>query len=196
MPFESAANNIVGLLLAAGTGQRFGGDKSLYPLRDGTPIAVAAAHHLMPACARVAAVVRPDHLQLAHLLKKTGCEIVFCPDAEKGMGHSLSAGVDATRDAAGWIVALADMPFIATSSHIAAVSCLQSGASIVATEYRGRRGHPVGFSRAWFAELSTLTGDHGGRSILEKNREQLVLCPVDDRGVIVDIDRREDLERF
>lgn len=192
MPTERATE-IVGILLAAGSGRRFGGDKQLHPLPDGTPMAVAAARNLHAACACVVAVIRPDHLALAQLLKEENCEIVVCSDAEQGMGHSLASGVRATRDAAGWIVALADMPFIATGSYTAVIDALRAGATLAATQYRGQRGHPVGFSREWRDELITLNGDIGGRSILEKHRERIVLCNVEDRGVLIDIDRRDDL---
>src|SRR5690606_19772718 len=108
---------IVGVLLAAGASTRFGSDKLMHPLPEGTPIAVAAAANLLPACDRVVAVVREDNHRLADALATAGCEIVRCADASNGMGHSLAAGVRAMPDAAGWIMALGDMPFIATSSH-------------------------------------------------------------------------------
>lgn len=183
----------VGILLAAGMGSRFGGGKLTYRLPDGTPIAVAAAASLRPACARVLAVLRPGQDDLAELLAAAGCEIVACNDAEGGMGHSLAAGVRAAPEAAGWLVALADMPFIASASHRAVAAGLQAGAGIVATQYRGRRGHPVGFSRPWFAQLSALTGDQGAKAILDSQKQNLVLCPVEDPGVLWDIDREDDL---
>src|SRR4051794_38912158 len=171
--------SIVGILLAAGVGSRFGGDKLTYRLSDGTPIAVTAAANLRPACERMLAVLRPDHDELAAQLEATGCDIIYCPEAAKGLGHSLAAGVRAAPDAAAWIVALADMPFIASSSHQAVASCLQAGASIAAVQFQGRRGHPVGFSAKWFAQLAALTGDQGAKDILEKHRQDLILCPVE-----------------
>jgi molybdenum cofactor cytidylyltransferase len=88
---------------------------------------------------------------------------------------------------------LADMPFISSGSHQAVTSCLRAGASLAASQYQGRRGHPVGFSGEWFPQLAAMTGDQGGKAILDKHRQNLVLCPVDDPGVIWDIDRKEDL---
>lgn len=183
----------VGILLAAGAGSRFGGDKLLHRLPDGTPMAVAAAASLRPACARMLAVLRPGHAQLAALLAAAHCEIVFCADAAGGMGHSLAAGVQATSGASSWIVSLGDMPFIASASHLAVAASLQAGASLAASQYQGRRGHPVGFSSQWLAQLAALSGDQGAKAILDEHRRQLVLCPVDDPGVLRDIDRKEDL---
>jgi molybdenum cofactor cytidylyltransferase len=90
-------------------------------------------------------------------------------------------------------VALADMPFIQPASHRAVVAALRAGASLAAPQCQGRRGHPVGFDRRWRDPLSVLQGDQGGRDILSAHREQLVLCPVDDPGVLLDIDRPQDL---
>lgn len=190
MPRSAA---IVGVLLAAGRGSRFGSDKLLHKLPDGRPLAIAAAASLRPACERLVAVVRPGCPALAEQLAAADCTIVECADADGGMGHSLAAGVRATPDAAGWLVALADMPFIATASHRVVADHLRAGASLAASEYRGQRGHPVGFAARWFDQLACLTGDYGGRTILLAHRRQLVLCPVDDPGVLRDIDRPEDL---
>lgn len=184
---------IVGILLAAGRGRRFGSDKLLHPLPDGTPMAVAAASSLRPACDRLIAVLRPGSESLAALLAAAGCETVVCPEADGGMGHSLAAGVRAAADAGGWIAALADMPFIVPASHRAVASTLRAGASLAASEFRGKRGHPVGFAARWFGQLASLAGDQGGRTILEAHRQKLVLCPVDDPGVLRDVDRPEDL---
>ena len=109
------------------------------------------------------------------------------------MGQSLATGVRAAPDAAAWIVALGDMPFIATSSHQAVATRLRAGASLVATEYEGQRGHPVGFSKNWYTELCALAGDQGARTILAQYSSALDLCTVKDPGVLRDIDRPVDL---
>ena len=131
MPCGTA--EIVGILLAAGRGRRFGGDKLQHLLPDGRPLAVAAADHLRPACDRLIAVLRPGSEALGKLLGAAGCETLVCADADLGMGHSLAAAIRATSDAAGWVVALADMPFIATGCHQKVAAALRNGASLAAT---------------------------------------------------------------
>jgi molybdenum cofactor cytidylyltransferase len=189
-------HGIAGILLAAGSGTRYGGDKLLHRLPDGTPLAVAAAVNLRPACDRMVAVLRPEQEELAALLIEVGCEIIVCRESIGGMGYSLAAGVQATNNASAWIVALGDMPLIRSTTHQAVAERLRSGASLVASEYRGRRGHPVGFSGEWFDQLIAMTGDQGGRTILEQNREALILCPVDDPGATQDFDYKEDLKNI
>ena len=185
---------IVGILLAAGSSRRFGSDKLLHPLADGVPLAVAAARALRPACDRAYAVVRPGSERLALCFAAEGFEVVFCVASVRGMGHSLAAGVRASVGAAGWLVALADMPFVAPTSCVRVADALRAGASIVVPEYHARRGHPVGFSRRWGRRLAALSGDEGARRILCDFPDAVVRCELDDPGILHDIDRVADLE--
>lgn len=186
--------SIGGILLAAGSSSRFGSDKLLHLLPDGTPMAVAAARRLNMICAHTIAVVRPDSDRLAELLTAEGIDIVVSPESIRGMGHSLAAGVRAASDASAWIVALADMPFISATSYQCVANALRSGASIAAPEHDGLRGHPVGFAGHWYAKLGALEGDEGARSILANvPAADIVLCPVYDPGILRDVDRQADL---
>jgi molybdenum cofactor cytidylyltransferase len=85
------------------------------------------------------------------------------------------------------------MPFIlpATIGKIAA--SLAEGAAIVAPAYRGERGHPVGLSARFRAQLQALRGDEGARSVLRENAGLIKLIEVDDPGVCRDIDTPDDL---
>lgn len=187
-------SNIVGILLAAGTGSRFGGDKLLHPLPDGVAIAAHAARNLFAAGLPVTAVVRPGDFPLADMLEQEGCAVTVCQTAGRGMGASLACAISAERNAAGWIVALADMPGIAPATIRAVVAALKGGAMLAAPRYRGERGHPVGFSAALAGELLALDGDQGARALLEKHRTALRLIDCDDAGVLYDIDRKADIQ--
>jgi len=193
------AANIRGILLAAGYSRRFGSNKLLKALpagatRAGMPIAVAAAHHLLEVLPESLAVVRPRAQQLGKLLRDAGCNTVVCKNASEGMGTSLAAGVRAAPDADGWVVALADMPFILPDTIRSVAQALRAGAAIAAPSFRGKRGHPVGFSRRYYEELCALRGDEGARRLLEQHLESVTLLEVEDRGVLRDIDRPSDLE--
>ena len=185
--------NISAILLAAGSGSRFGGDKLLHPLPDGTPIGVAAARHLLAVVPDVVAVVRPGDFPLADLLEQEGCRVIVCAQAARGMGASLGHGVDACRNADGWVVALADMPAIKSTTIAAIVRELAADRAIVAPAYKGQRGHPVGFGKHFGAQLAALDGDAGARDIIAAHTDEMVLIECDDPGVLQDIDRREDL---
>jgi molybdenum cofactor cytidylyltransferase len=183
---------IAGVLLAAGSGARFGGHKLLAPLPDGTAVAVAAARHLIDALPDSVAVLRPGDEILASLLAAEGLRIVVNPNANGGMGTSLACGVAAV-EADGWVITLADMPAIQPATIQAVAEALAAGASLAAPVYQGQRGHPIGFARRFHAVLTTLTGDRGGRDILARHSNELRLIEVDDPGVLVDIDHPADI---
>lgn len=186
--------NIVGILLAAGTGSRFGGDKLLHPLSDGIAIAAHAARNLLLAGLPVTAVVRPGDFPLADTLEQEGCTVTVCPGAARGMGASLAHAVASERGADGWVVALADMPRIAPGTIRAVVAALSEGALIAAPRYGNERGHPVGFGAALASELVALDGDQGARAVLERHRDALRVIDCSDAGVLYDIDRKSDVK--
>jgi molybdenum cofactor cytidylyltransferase len=193
---------VVGILLAAGRGSRFGGDKLIAPLRTaalgvpaGTPLGVAAARNLVAALPDSVAVVRPGDDALSRLLAATGVRLVECASADDGMGTSLACGVAAAADADAWVVALADMPWIDPATIVKVADALRAGANITAPALRGRRGHPVGFSRHHHAALAALTGDLGARGVVEANTANIVQIDSDDAGILADVDRPQDLRR-
>jgi molybdenum cofactor cytidylyltransferase len=183
---------IVGVLLAAGRGVRFGNHKLLAPLPDGTAVAVAAARNLIDALPDSVAVLRPGDETLAALLAAEGLRIVVNPNADGGMGTSLACGVAAV-DADGWVIALADMPAIRPATIEAVAEALAAGAPIAAPVYHGQRGHPIGFARRFQAALTALASDKGGRDILAQHSKELRLIEVDDPGVLFDIDHNADM---
>ena len=189
------AGNICGILLAAGASKRFGSDKLLHPLDGQTPIALAALANLRSAVPHVIAVVRPGAPVLENRLSEAGATVILCVNADEGMGASLASAVAASGNAAGWVIALADMPYIRRETIDKIAASLVAGALLVAPAYRGKRGHPVGLSARFRAQLEALRGDEGARSVLSLNEGSVTLIDVDDPGVCLDIDTPDDLRR-
>ena len=193
MPQES--KHIAAILLAAGAGTRFGGEKLLHPLEDGVAIAAHAARNILAVTSDVIAVVRWGDFPLYDMLEQEGCQVTMFQGAARGMGATLAHGVGQARGADGWVVALADMPRIAPSTIKAIVDALQQDAPIVAPVYKGERGHPVGFGAALRDELLKLDGDQGARAVLERHRDSVRLVECDDPGILFDVDRKSDIAR-
>lgn len=185
--------NIVGVLLAAGSASRFGSNKLLHALPHGVSMSVQAARNLKSALPRVIAVLRPGADETARVLAEAGCEIHFCRNAAEGMGASLACAVKAAPEADGWLVALADMPFVRPTSIGAVRDALVKGADLAAPYFRARRGHPVGIGKRFRGQLESASGDEGARKLLIEQEKWLVKVPVGDPGVVRDIDRPSDL---
>jgi molybdenum cofactor cytidylyltransferase len=184
---------LVGLLLAAGSASRFGSDKLQHALPHGVAIAVQAVRHLKAEVPRVVAVVRPGADATAAALAAEGCEVTVCAQAADGMGASLACAARAAGAADGYLVALADMPFVRRSTIAAVRDALNQGALLAAPYFRARRGHPVAFAGRLHGELAALSGDEGAKRVVEAHAASLVKIPVGDPGVVRDIDRPADL---
>ncbi len=189
---------MIGILLAAGFSRRFGSaDKLVQLLPDGRPIALASAEHLIQAIPTSIAVVRQENKSLAKLLLNAGFNVVFCNENEQEMADSLttairfSANLQAAND--GFVIALADMPYIQPATISAVASKLANGSSIVIPVYQNQRGHPVGFSEKFRHDLENLQGDEGARSVIKRYPDEVCLSLCDDAGILADIDTSADL---
>ncbi len=184
---------IIGILLAAGSSSRFGEDKLLAVIPGLGAVATSSARSLRPAVDRALAVVRPGNPELLELLTHEDVRISVFPGAKDGMGASLAHGVAEEPLASGWVIALADMPFVRPQTVARITARLRAGALIAAPILRGRRGHPVGFNKILLPELMALTGDEGARSVLARHQPEIDLVECDDPGILLDIDSPADL---
>jgi len=188
-------------VLAAGAGSRFGGGKLTAPWRGGALIDGALAAALAAPVRGVTVVVGADpkvEAAARGFAARTGQSprlgIVHCADHAEGMGATLRAGVASLPgDTAGAFVFLGDMPLIPAGVLPALAEAVRAGAPAAAPAFQGQRGHPVLFAASLFDQLRRLGGDEGARQVLRTLGGALALVETDDLGVLVDIDRPEDL---
>ena len=150
-------------------------------------VSVAAAS---VACEPVPLVAAASTVGVA--LAAGGARVTVCPRAAEGMGASLAWGVRAAPIAAGWLIALADMPWIQTVTISRVADAVRAGAPIAAPSWKDSRGHPVGLASRFFGELAALAGDEGAKAILRRHHATLIAT--DDAGVLRDVDTPQDLE--
>lgn len=190
------------LVLAAGSGSRFGGAKLTAPWRGGALIdgalgaAFAAPVRSVTVVTGADPKVEPAARAFAEAHGETArLRLVHAPDHAEGMAAPLRVGVASLpADAAGVFVFLGDMPLIPLAVPPRLAEALAAGAGAAAPAFEGRRGHPVLFSAALFPRLLALQGDEGARRVLGDLGDRLALVESADDGVLVDIDRPSDLE--
>ena len=183
------------IVLAAGQASRFtgAGHKLAQPLDGsgdaGTVLSVTLRNAIasrLPVLAVTSAALAP----LAYQQVAARDVVVLPPSRSSGIGDSIAAGVSARADAPGWLILPADMPRVCPSTLQLVARALQTHA-VAYAQYRGRRGHPVGFAAELFSELVALSGDEGARRLVARYPAQGV--EVEDAGVLVDIDTVQDL---
>ena len=196
---------IRGILLAAGRGTRFGTDKLMQPITiagdldssgvNPPSIALVTASRLIATLPDSIAVCRPEQTLLQQQLADLGFAIEICDRAELGMGFSLATGVaacDATDDL---LVCLADMPYVKAATLEKIVMVLQTGAALVQPVYQQQPGNPVAINHRFRPQLLEPEGDFGARQLLKQYADEIAYLEVTDAGVVMDIDRPEDLNQ-
>ena len=203
---QADRKDIAAVVLAAGVSRRFGSDKLLHPVTLRGVTMPLAAHSLLPwleTFGQVTVVVRPGPESFCSKIETALGETrsaqlrwIESTDAVQGMASSLVCGVRANRDAAGWLIGLADMAIVPVSAIAAVKDALSDGAALAAPSHAGRRGHPVGFASHYYDQLLDLRGDNGARRLLERDISRVTEIGIDDAGILADVDVPGDLQHL
>lgn len=187
-----------GVLLAAGESRRMGESLKLLLPAGGEPLVRHAARALLDAgLSPVVAVVGYRAPEVAKALAGLPLECVTNPRFARGMGTSLAAGVGALPAAAEVaVIALGDMPAVRPDT-IRTLLRDRRESGIAVPLCQGRRGHPVVFDLTRYRnQLLALDGDLGARAILAAHPEDVARVPVEDPGVLLDLDTRGEYEAW
>ena len=182
------------LLLAAGNSRRFGRDKRAATLASGATLLDTTLANCLDSGLPLRVCLGVKDRALIAALESRGVELVVCPRSEHGMGATLA---DAAAGLKGWsavLVALGDMPWIRPAT-IAAIADCATPDSICVPQFDGSPGHPVAFGADFFGLLSQCAGDHGARWVIERHPGAVVSLPVDDPGILADVDTPEALRQ-
>lgn len=184
--------NVVGLVLAAGAGRRFGGPKALAADADGEPWVRRAARRLHEGGCRLVYVVVGAAANEVRAEVEPDDVVVEATDWDEGMGASLRAGLAALGDVdpavTAAIVMLVDLPGVGPDV-IARLLPYADQRSLARAAYDGELGHPVLLGRNhWAAISASARGDRGARDYLTEHEPISVECG--DIGTADDVDRR------
>lgn len=190
--------SVHGVVLAAGTSDRYGDRNKLLESIDGEPLVRHAVSTVASSLVDgVTVVIGHEAERVAAAIGELDVERRHNPDYEVGQSTSIAAGIAAARerDADAVLFALGDMPRVAVETVETLVRTYDAGvADAVAAAYQGERGNPVLFGRTYFDELAAVDGDVGGRAILLDDPDA-VAVETGDPGVRYDVDRPADRRR-
>jgi molybdenum cofactor cytidylyltransferase len=197
-PTDSSKPLVSAIILAAGASRRFGEAKLLAPLpgMDGRRVLqVTVDNALQLGLHQVIVVVGCHAAEMASLLAGCPLQIVVNPRWEEGMSTSMQAGLDhVSPESHAVLLMLGDQPAVSPATARLLVDAYRAFRSpIVVPAFEGRRGNPALFDRCTFDSLRRVAGDQGGRQLIVSGAFDVAQIEVDDRAVIMDVDRSEDL---
>jgi molybdenum cofactor cytidylyltransferase len=203
-------HNTAAIILAAGSSNRMGGGRHKLLLPLGTQPVLA---HVLKAT--IASQARPIIVVLGHQANQVLTQIADYasdptititenPSYLQGMSTSMHAGLR-TLTSLGYkkdlraltrvdsaLVILGDQPLITPQIIDALIEARkQTGKRIIAPVYDGKRGNPILFAADLFPELLQVTGDEGGRSVIERHRSDVATVELESASTTYDVDTWE-----
>lgn len=208
----STQGTVAAIILAAGTSSRMGAGrhKLLLPL-GGRPVLLHVIETVLASQARpIIIVVGHQAPQVRTVLEAythaPDIQVVENADYLHGMSTSLRTGIrtllsyhtntgnitpvnaSPVRPIAALVV-LGDQPLISSELLDRLIATYMTGEKkIVAPRYEGRRGNPVLFDASFFPELMEVSGDEGGRSVIQRHSQNVSTIEVDDIKASYDVD--------
>jgi molybdenum cofactor cytidylyltransferase len=186
-----------GIILAAGESRRMGYPKPLLDI-GGRTFIEQIAETMLAVVPRLVIVIgaHRDRVRAA-IPRDARIAIAENPDYSRGQLSSLKVGLGALQpDSAGAIVHLGDHPMVRVETFRAIVdSYNRTGKPIVVARHGGRRGHPVIFDRALFAEILSAPEKEGARYVVNADASRVAYVDLDDPGINLDLDTPSDLAR-
>jgi CTP:molybdopterin cytidylyltransferase MocA len=180
-----------------------GSNKLTLPLGPGTVVGRVIATALA-ACDSVIVVIalrdqgtRTAVEQTARTLGAEGrVEVAEGVPYDPGMFISVQAGLRRVTGADVVLIFPGDIPLILPETAIAVRDTVSGGqADVAVPSCGGRRGHPVAVSARCVPELLAMSERSTLRQFMTEHAFTTKLVPVDDRGMLLDMDTPDDYDR-
>lgn len=186
---------IIAVVLSAGESSRMGRPKALLPIQGQKFIERIVRVIGQSRVGRTIVVLGHHADQLRGQIEHLPVEVVINPDYRSGQLSSLQVAIRHIRDddrCDGMLVHLVDHPFIDVALVDALIeSFFETKKMIVVPSYKGKRGHPVIFSRELFGELLNAPLDQGAKAVVNAHRQETLEIEWHDEGITLDIDTPE-----
>ncbi len=194
---SAPAERVAAVVLAAGQGRRFGGQKLLAPLGDRPLVQHALDAANASALSPIVLVLGADADAIEGRIRIGRARLLRNPDHATGQASSLRVGLRSLEASDAAVIVLGDQPNV-TAALLEALVTLQRtrAAAAVVCSQDGRRSPPTLLHRDLWPAVLDLEGDTGARDVLAR-RTDVAVYEVDRRAArLDDVDTQEDWRRL
>ena len=179
------------IMLAAGNSRRFGSNKLLYEI-DGVPMYQRTLKKLQKAAREFKnceIIVVTQYEEIEAKAQGSGARVLINPHPERGISSSMQIGLAAAQESSACLFTVSDQPWLTTETIVNLVHKFQSEQKGMAcTILNNKTGNPCIFSRKYYQELQEITGDKGGKQIINRHPEDVAYLEIEDAKELVDVD--------
>ena len=187
---------ICGLVLAAGLSRRMGEFKPLLPFRGKTLIENTIDSILSSGAHQVVVVTGHRAQELEPILEKRyGDRVILAHNADfasTDMLHSIRVGCRAMPACGAFFLLPGDMPVVEERTFRRILDRRDGSLSVIFPTLDGYRKHPPLVDSRLIPRILSFSGEGGLRQFWKEQESVIRTVSVDDAGVWVDLDTRED----
>ena len=179
------------IMLAAGNSRRFGSNKLLYEI-DGVPMYLRTLEKLQKAASELGnceIIVVTQYEEIAAKAQESGVRVLINPHPERGISSSMQIGLAAAKESSACLFTVSDQPWLTAETIVDLVrKFLSEHKGMACTLLGAKTGNPCIFSRKYYQELMEITGDKGGKQIINRHPDDVTYLEMKDARELVDID--------
>ena len=184
------------IMLAAGNSRRFGSNKLLYEI-DGKPmyrhilekLTVVAEKTEKQSSSYKEITVVTQYDEIEQEARKSGAHVYRNPHPDEGISSSLRIGLKANLDMDACLFTVSDQPWLTAETIFRLIELQETtGKGIACVSWDGKLGNPCIFTRKYYEELLSITGDRGGKSVITAHRDDTAVLKVKDEKELTDMD--------
>lgn len=209
--YGSLRQNISIVVLAAGNSRRFGSNKLFFPI-DGVPMYLNTLQKVLQVQKKLkhrisSVILVTQYPEIKKNAEALGVRVVWNFHPEEGISSSMKLGLlEAIKENPqtynspsciqnhACLFLVADQPWIRTDTIEALIQTfVYSERGMAAAAKNGQPGNPCVFSGKYYSELLALKGDTGGKKVMKRHPEDVILLEVEDKKELTDMDIPPDI---
>jgi len=199
--FKFAKKKLSAIILAAGMSRRMGDENKLLLKHNSKTLLLETIDQISNARAIDQLIIVLGHEAeiIRNHIKGKDVKTIYNHDYKTGQTSSIQTGVKAAGlDTDGYMICLADMPFLKSSDYEALITFwnLADSNSIVRPFVNNKAGHPVIFNKIYRNDILTESYTEGCRTVIKKHQEQLVYLSSSNEHYLIDIDSPSDKDKL
>ncbi|MGE5628248.1 MAG: molybdenum cofactor cytidylyltransferase [Solirubrobacterales bacterium] len=186
---------ICAIIMASGSSKRMGKNKLLLPFLGKSLIENIIDIILESKFSKIVLVAASE--EIIEIGQNKNIVSLYNKNAEYGQSESIKIGLGTSPDFDGYMFFTGDQPLLDGDTIRTLINAFENNKNkIIIPSFEGKSGNPVIFPVKFYNELMNLSGDVGGRIIINKYNDEVLKVEVNNKYVLFDVDTPEEYSKI